>query len=286
MAVRAMKNWRDASGIIVLSGALKYARAPTLLSKLGDLGENPLIVPLEETGKTEWEVALVKRSSKTGFFANSYVFPGGRLDAADSSPEWQKLFSRSSSGDPFRSILAPSGSHSNQRLPLYREVPRGPILGEVAFRICAARELFEEAGVLLARDESEVSAVSEWVPGTFPPAVKTLERDQLDHWRDRVHNDATEFLNLCSELRCVPDIWSLLEWSDWLTPRNFHIRYDSVFYLCVLDTLPPITADGSEIVDAKWYTPSEALQLHADSKIVITPPQFVDIHVLKRWASL
>ncbi|CAI8055882.1 Nucleoside diphosphate-linked moiety X motif 19 [Geodia barretti] len=239
MAVRAMKNWRDASGIIVLSGALKYARAPTLLSKLGDLGENPLIVPLEETGKTEWEVALVKRSSKTGFFANSYVFPGGRLDAADSSPEWQKLFSRSSSGDPFRSILAPSGSHSNQRLP-----------------------------------------------GTFPPAVKTLERDQLDHWRDRVHNDATEFLNLCSELRCVPDIWSLLEWSDWLTPRNFHIRYDSVFYLCVLDTLPPITADGSEIVDAKWYTPSEALQLHADSKIVITPPQFVDIHVLKSLGSV
>ena len=71
MAVRAMKNWRDSSGIIVLSGALKYARAPTLLSKLGDLGENPLIVPLEETGKTEWEVALVKRSSKTGFFGNS-----------------------------------------------------------------------------------------------------------------------------------------------------------------------------------------------------------------------
>ena len=60
------------------------------------------------------------------------------------------------------------------------------------------RELFEEAGVLLARDESEVPAISEWVPGTFPPAVKALERDQLDHWRDRVHNNATEFLNLCS----------------------------------------------------------------------------------------
>ena len=130
--------------------------------------------------------------------ANSYVFPGGRLDAADSSPEWLKIFSRSLSGDPFRPILARSSHSVADHLPLYREVPQGPILGEVAFRICAVRELFEEAGVLLARDEGEVAAVSEWVPGTFPPAVKTLQSDQLGHWRQRVHNDAKEFLNLCS----------------------------------------------------------------------------------------
>ena len=73
MAIRAgfRKNWSDSSGIVLLSGAFKYARAPTPLSKLGDLGENPLIVPLDETDEREWEVALVKRSSKTGFFGKT-----------------------------------------------------------------------------------------------------------------------------------------------------------------------------------------------------------------------
>lgn len=77
-------------------------------------------------------------------------------------------------------------------------MPDGPILGEVAVRICAVRELFEEAGLLLARGEEEVAEVSDWVPGTFPPAVKSLEAGELDHWRQRVHNNAEEFLTLCS----------------------------------------------------------------------------------------
>ena len=75
MAVRAklQKNWKDSSGIVLLSGAFKYARPPTPLSTLGKLGENPLIVPLDETdgGEKEWEVALVKRSSKSGFFGET-----------------------------------------------------------------------------------------------------------------------------------------------------------------------------------------------------------------------
>lgn len=58
-------------------------------------------------------------------------------------------------------------------------------------------------------------------------------------------------LFFCRELRCVPDIWSLVEWSDWLTPRNMGRRYDTVFYLCCCETTPPISADGTEVVDAR-----------------------------------
>ena len=135
--------------------------------------------------------------------ANSYVFPGGRLDKADSSPEWLELFRRFSSAagptlDPFRPILALREHSNTSRLPLYGEVPEGPIMGEVACRICAVRELFEEAGVLLAREEGEVGEVVGCVPGTFPPAVKALSRREMGYWRERVHENAEEFLNLCS----------------------------------------------------------------------------------------
>ena len=59
------------------------------------------------------------------------------------------------------------------------------------------------------------------------------------------------YSSACRELRCVPDIWSLVEWSDWLTPRNMGRRYDTVFYLCCCETTPPISADGTEVVDAR-----------------------------------
>ena len=66
-----LKNWKDSSGIILVSGAFKYARPPTPISKLVSLGEDPLIVPtdeLDDAGSREWEVTMVKRSSKTAFF--------------------------------------------------------------------------------------------------------------------------------------------------------------------------------------------------------------------------
>ena len=76
-------------------------------------------------------------------------------------------------------------------------MPEGRVLGEIAFRICAIRELFEEAGVLLVRDSSDVPEVAEYLPGTFPPAVKTLTSNEVSHWRDKVHNSPDEFINLC-----------------------------------------------------------------------------------------
>lgn len=132
--------------------------------------------------------------------ANNYVFPGGRLDKADTSPEWLKLFHLSSSShmNPFHPILALRDHSHTPPLPIYKEVLEGQIQGEIAFRICAVRELFEEAGVLLARERQDVPEVLDRLPGTFPPVVKSLEQGELEHWRKKVHENAEEFLNLCS----------------------------------------------------------------------------------------
>lgn len=71
MAVRGgLKKWKDSAGVILISGAFKYARPPTPISTLVNLGENPLIVPLDELDSSgrEWTLTLVKRGSKTGFY--------------------------------------------------------------------------------------------------------------------------------------------------------------------------------------------------------------------------
>ena len=93
---------------------------------------------------------------------------------------------------PFSSLI------SSHKLPLYSNVPHEtPIVGEVAFRICAIREMFEEAGVLLVRDKNDVPPLLDLLPGAFSPAVKILPEATRELWRTRVHNDAMEFLTLC-----------------------------------------------------------------------------------------
>lgn len=133
--------------------------------------------------------------------ANTHVFPGGVLDEADFSPRWLKLFGElqhCTSKKLFASILTLKDS-SVPNLPLYSTVPSdvGSLQGEIAFRICAIREMFEEAGVLLARDNSDVDAVLDLIPGSFKPAVKLLPESVREQWRKRVHSDAEEFVTMC-----------------------------------------------------------------------------------------
>lgn len=65
------------------------------------------------------EVYVARRSARSAFMPDAYVFPGGALDACDDSP---------------------------QALALLDAVPAGV---EGAFAVAAIRELLEEAGVLL-----------------------------------------------------------------------------------------------------------------------------------------
>ena len=53
------------------------------------------------------------------------------------------------------------------------------------------------------------------------------------------------------EFDCVPDIWSLIEWSDWLTPRNYKRRYDTLFFMCYSEQMPDSLPDQLEVTALK-----------------------------------
>ena len=73
-------------------------------------------------GPSGLEVFMVVRHHEIDFASGALVFPGGKLDAEDSSPEWDGLLASAVPGELDR-----------------------------AFAIAALRETFEEAGILIAR---------------------------------------------------------------------------------------------------------------------------------------
>ena len=87
-----------------------------------------------------------------------------------------------------------------------------------------------------------------------------------------------------SELECVPDIYSLIEWSNWLTPWRSPRRYDTIFYLVCLDEKPKMSADRSEITETIVSTIIifslyiSALQLLCTKSIIIYSIIFIDSH--------
>lgn len=76
----------------------------------------------------------------------------------------------------------------------------------------------------------------------------------------QVFNDAAKFIKLCEQLDVVPDIWSLYEWSVWLTPTWKRTkRFETVFYLVGVDEQPTINVENDEVQNS-WVISSSKIQ--------------------------
>ncbi|XP_004475165.1 acyl-coenzyme A diphosphatase NUDT19 [Dasypus novemcinctus] len=266
-------------------GSSSWRRAATLVLAAG--GMRPGLVAGSPPA-AGFRLLLLRRSPRQGFLPGAYVFPGGVLDAADSSADWRSVFEPHYRTPRFGLGPAPPPRAVFPALPLpspdAADGDPEALPDDVAFRICAIREAFEEAGVLLLRPRGPPLA-----PGSRPEPSRALEPPPgLDIWRDRVRRDPRHFLNLCMHLDCTPDIWALHDWSAWLTPfmRRGGRRFDTAFFLCCLLEAPSACPDLTEVVDCQWSSPSEATENFMSKEIWLAPPQFYEIRRLENFASL
>ena len=112
-----------------------------------------------------------------------YVFPGGIVEQkADFANDWMELFKQSFAkfGKNFTSLV-----NIQEPRPLVLKKSTTDIPSEVAFRICAIRETFEESGVLLLKSFKD------------PHWSCIPEKDDILRWRKEVHADAFKFITMC-----------------------------------------------------------------------------------------
>ena len=64
----------------------------------------------------------------------------------------------------------------------------------------------------------------------------------------------------------------LRPWSRWITPEQVSIRFDTRFYLALAPAHSPPEPDGEETVDARWFEPREALDMHSADDIKLVFP--------------
>lgn len=253
------------------------------------LGKNISEPSLPQSSDFDYNILLLKRSGKSKFMPNAFVFPGGQVDSSDFSSEWLDLF-RSLSNIPsfgLRRVKQPAET----RPPVFaidRLKLGSPIPGEVAFRICALRETFEESGVLLVVPKAEETRLLRL--STFEASLSAMNDicpKELKKWRSLVNQCPSNFIKMCRELQVLPNIWALHEWSNWLTPvsRPGNRRFDTAFFICCLKEIPNAHQDKKEIELYQWTTPSAVLQSFEDQEVWLPPPQFYELSRLCRYPS-
>lgn len=136
-------------------------------------------------------------------------------------------------------------------------------------RTAAARELFEEAGVLLAKTAEDVA--------------ETLEMASQAHLRKTILGGA----NAATTLKNAGLAWStdiLVPWSHWITPSIEPKRFSARFFVVEMPAGQEPQFDKTETVDQAWVTPQDALARTAELKL--PPPQIRTFWELAQSSSI
>ena len=83
----------------------------------------------------------------------------------------------------------------------------------------------------------------------------------------------------------LPDPAALVKFSQWITPAEVKIRFDTHFYLAAVPDGADPEPDGAETVDLGWFTPAAALEAYAGKEIALVFPTIKTLEQLAPFAS-
>ncbi len=181
-----------------------------------------VVILYEESGGS---VLFVRRNHALAFMGGHHAFPGGRVSRFDTG----------------RCVHNASDDET------------------AGYLTAAAREVFEETGVLLARG----AARSEEICG--PARYEILQNPE--HFEpfleaENFYIDASDFAPA----------------GRWITPSFSPMRFDTRYFLCRCKACLPVSPMGpeEEITEVCWLTPQQALEKRGLGEMTLsTPPAFV-----------
>ena len=166
---------------------------------------------------------MVRRSAGAVFLPDRYVFPGGRVDDADRDVAAHARL-RGSAGDV-----------------------------EPAYAITAARETFEEIGLLFADRPVDVDALAD--------ARRAMLAGEVS------------FGDVLERFDVSIDASALAYFSRWVTPKaELARRFDTRFFVARAPQDQIAEADATEVTDGRWFRPADALEANIRGEINLIFP--------------
>ena len=198
------------------------------------------------------EVFLMKRHSRSDVLGGVYVFPGGKVDAADADLDM--------------------ALHLDQPLALlHAGLNEAGISAPTAggLYVAAMREVFEESGILFA---------------------KTVSAEMVDcALAARLLREGQGFNTVLKQMALRLHTSSLVPWTRWITPTSPSVmnkRFDTRFFISTLPSGQVAIHDDIETTDSQWLSPRVALEQYWAGQIELAPPQIMSLVQLNRHASV
>jgi 8-oxo-dGTP pyrophosphatase MutT (NUDIX family) len=192
-----------------------------------------------------FETFMVVRHHQIDFASGALVFPGGKAIASDYLSEYREF------SDGEAEIDA----------------------DELAIRVAAIRETYEEAGFLLARRRNDKQLLS------------GARMSGLNHYRQLLNDQQVDFIDILKREELVLALDTLTPFAHWITPEMMPKRFDTIFFLASAPVGHRPEHDGGESVDSVWISPQQALKAFRQGTHQLIFPTRLNIEKLARYRS-
>lgn len=207
------------------------------------------VLLLRQLGCDGVEAFVQHRASTMAFAPDVLAYPGGGVDARDAEP-----------ATPW---AGPPPQVWGRRLGLTEPETRQVVLA-------AARELFEECGVLLAAPAADAPLVT----GLGQEGWQRARADLLTRRRSFAETLLAHGLVLRSDLLTLV--------GHWVTPVCEPRRYDTFFFAARMPAGQVADGRTTEAVRTRWVPPAQALAEQAAGAEVMLPPTQV---LAEQWVA-
>jgi len=217
------------------------------------------VILLRDKEPFGFEVFLLKRHEKNSFMGGNFVYPGGRVDQEDGSSEIGS-FSRGVTSEEAQKIIGGTAS---------------PEEG-IAYWIAAIRELFEEAGILLAYDHK----------GNLLRLRDNDEKKKFSDYRDLLQKAEMSIIEIAKKENLSLALDQLRYYAHWITPEARPERFDTYFFLARYPSGQEASHDQKETTAGVWIAPGEALDDNVRGGAVLSPPTLKTLEDLSQFKTI
>lgn len=218
------------------------------------------IILMREASASAPEILMAQRSKTASFMPGAYVFPGGRVDGADGA---ETLAARCHWQGPGGAAAAPEIGGLDRQV-------------STALRVAAIRELFEEAGVLLAVNAD----------GQLVDLTASARAERFQKWREDLCAGQAQFGAFLEAEDLYLPLYALAPFSHWVTPIEERKRFDTYFFIARYPGGQNWGHDNAEVIDSRWISAPEALKAHQDGGFLLVPPTFRTLEILAPFLSV
>lgn len=217
------------------------------------------VIPLRDVEGSGLEIYMTQRSPRLKVLGGYYVFPGGTLDPQDSD---QIAISRCRGITP----------NEAKRLLACEAPPEKCI----AHWVAGIRELFEEAGILLACNRK----------GEIPDFNVRRVRKRYDKYRKLIQKGEIDMNLMMTKTRLRYATDTLLYFSHWITPPGPWKRFDTRFFVAPVPLSQRTRFHKDEVQEGVWLSPNEALEKARTKEWPMIPPTIITLKTIARYNSI